>query len=226
MGVGAAVALLLLGAAAALVLTEAAGTSSAPDAVDIGFGQDMSEHHLNAVTMAVWAREHSTDPVVRQLAFDIESTQTAQVGTMHGWLDLWGAPSSTPTGHMEWMAVSPLTHRWAVQGHDAMSGGPDRAMTPTPTPTPTLATTLMPGLAGTEDLRRLRASTGRELDVWFLQLMIRHHRAGVPMLSDAAGRAGNPVVRNLAAQMLLSQTSDTEVMMAMLAARGGQPLTG
>ena len=63
-------------------------------------------HHSQAVEMAVWARNNTADPAVRQLAFDIESTQTSQVGRMEGWLTLWGQPLTPPSGQfMGWMGM-------------------------------------------------------------------------------------------------------------------------
>jgi uncharacterized protein (DUF305 family) len=88
----AALGLLLLGAAAGLLvgLPGSSGTSvPAADSVDVGFAQDMSEHHQQAVQMASWERDHTTDPALKQLAFDIESTQLQQIGRMQGWLGLW-----------------------------------------------------------------------------------------------------------------------------------------
>lgn len=38
----------------------------------------MTVHHEQAVQMASWARDHSSDPVVRGLAFDVEATQSGQ----------------------------------------------------------------------------------------------------------------------------------------------------
>ncbi len=52
--------------------------------VEVGFAQDMSVHHLQAVTMAGWARDHTTDPTIKTLAFDIERTQTGQVDRTKG----------------------------------------------------------------------------------------------------------------------------------------------
>ena len=63
----------------------------AADSVDVGFAQDMTVHHQQAVQMASWERDHTTDPELKQLAADIEATQTSQIGRMQGWLELWGA---------------------------------------------------------------------------------------------------------------------------------------
>ena len=109
--IGAVLALLLLGGAGGLLLGlhNATGDLVAPasDSVDVGFAQDMSTHHQQAVEMATWERDHTTSPELRQLAYDIESTQEAQIGRMQGWLALWGAPAQPSGGYMQWMGGAP-----------------------------------------------------------------------------------------------------------------------
>ena len=99
-------------AIAALLVTGGAGYalghrhgSSAPNAtsVDAGFAWDMSRHHLQGVEMADLVADHSTDPVIRSLGFDIAATQTNQVGRMQGWLSLWNLPQANPNAPMAWM---------------------------------------------------------------------------------------------------------------------------
>ncbi|MGE3252552.1 DUF305 domain-containing protein, partial [Pseudonocardia sp.] len=84
--IGGALAIFLLGAATGVLLGLPGGGPATPeaDSVDVGFSQDMSVHHEQAVQMASWVRDHTTDPVVRTLAYDIESTQTAEIGRMQG----------------------------------------------------------------------------------------------------------------------------------------------
>ncbi|MCU1612312.1 MAG: hypothetical protein JWM45_4228, partial [Pseudonocardiales bacterium] len=103
---GVLLAVLLLGAALGMFLT---GGSAQPKggAVDVGFAQDMSVHHRQAVLMAGLARDRSTDPAIRLIAFDIETNQLQQIGQMQGWLSLWNA-APLPTGrYMTWMADTP-----------------------------------------------------------------------------------------------------------------------
>ncbi|MCU1650336.1 MAG: hypothetical protein JWQ60_1485, partial [Pseudonocardia sp.] len=62
---GGAVALLLVGAAAGMLIGLPGSSAPAvpgPDSVDVGFAQDMSVHHEQAVRMATWERDHTTDP--------------------------------------------------------------------------------------------------------------------------------------------------------------------
>ncbi|OZM76397.1 DUF305 domain-containing protein [Pseudonocardia sp. MH-G8] len=202
---GTLLALLLLAAAGGVVLGRSGSDGLAvppADSVDVGFLQDMSVHHENAVQMAAWARDNSADPAVRQLAYDIESGQTAQVGQMRGWLVLWGAPAQSLSGYMRWMTDAEMG-----MGHTA--DGVAR----------------MPGMASSDDLARLRGSVGPAADVMFLQLMLRHHEGGVPMLGYAMERAARAEVRNLARQMLTAQTAESQVMRQMLTERGAAPLS-
>ncbi|WP_300011078.1 DUF305 domain-containing protein [Pseudonocardia sp.] len=208
---GAAVALLLLGAAVGVLIgLPGSASEAAPgaDSVDVGFAQDMTVHHEQAVEMATWERDHSTDPQVRQLAYDIESGQSRQIGHMQGWLALWGAPG-LPTGpHMRWMS--------GAEGHPHGAGGMS-GMT---------GVGQMPGMATDDDLRRLRASTGPELDTLFLQLMVRHHEGGTTMLAYAARHAATPDVRTQAGKMLAAQTAESRYLRDLLAARNAAPLPG
>ncbi|MEU0882225.1 DUF305 domain-containing protein [Lentzea sp. NPDC005914] len=208
--IGAAVlAILLLGAAVGLLVKLPGSSSSAVPAsgsVDIGFCQDMSQHHLQGIQMANVARDRSTDPEVRQLAFDIASTQLEQVGRMKGWLMMWNEHEQNISGvYMAWMNDS------GVHGHGAT--------------TPEAGKPLMPGMATTDELTKLRTMPGgKDFDVYFLQLMLRHHMGGAPMAEYASTRAGQPFVRTLADNMLKSQTNETELMKDYLAKRGAAPL--
>jgi uncharacterized protein (DUF305 family) len=202
--VAVAVVLLLVGATGGMLLRLPSATPE-PGAVDIGFSQDMTVHHLQAVSMAAWERDHTSDPVLIQLATDLERTQNNQIGQMQGWLALWDAPALPLGGHMAWMDEGAMH----VHGVPDVEGGGVAAM---------------PGMASQEDLTRLRASSGTALDVLFLQLMLRHHQGGVEMLAYGAENASVPQVRNLAAQMLGAQTSEVEYLTQLLTERGGTPL--
>ncbi|OQO92307.1 DUF305 domain-containing protein [Saccharomonospora piscinae] len=207
----AALAVLLLGATVGLLIGQHRGEEprSAPtfNAVDVGFAQDMSRHHLQAVTMANWARDHSEDPAIRQLAFDISSVQLEQVGRMKGWLMLWGKPEDQLGEPMEWMS--------GPEGHGHSGSG---------TPQSSADDVAMPGMATDEELARMRSLSGEELDVYFLQLMLRHHQGGTDMAQYGHDHASVSAVRTLANSMLVSQGAEMDLMRNMLAERGGQPL--
>jgi uncharacterized protein (DUF305 family) len=205
-------AVLLIGATIGMLLTQSLGGGTdravpGSGSVEVGFAQDMSVHHLQAVTMANWARDHSTDPAVKQLAFDIASTQTEQVGRMKGWLMLWNQPEQAPGAYMTWM-TGPGGH-----AHAGMTMN-----TPAPNGAP------MPGMATSAELAKLRSLSGRELDVYFLQLMLRHHQGGTGMAQFAQYHSGLGAVRTLTRSILGSQGAEMQLMTQMLAQRGAQPL--
>ncbi|MCD2189223.1 DUF305 domain-containing protein [Actinomycetospora soli] len=100
--------LLLVGGLVGALIGQRTAPTYGPAAgsVDVGFLQDMSVHHRQAIQMAVWERSNTTDPALRQLAFDIESSQTQQLGMMQGWLQLWDEPTETAPGqYMAWMGM-------------------------------------------------------------------------------------------------------------------------
>jgi uncharacterized protein (DUF305 family) len=209
----AVVAVLAVGLALG-ALVRLPGTSSAlripsSSSVDVGFAQDMIVHHTQAVTMANQALVSSTDPVVRNLAFDIASTQQTQIGQMQGWLSLWGQPLLRTGGYMGWMSDA---------GGHSTSGMP-MAVSPDGT------VAVMPGMASTADLTELKQATGPAFDVLFLQLMLRHHQGGAGMLSYASDQAIDPVVRTFASQVASSQSAEVTSMTTLLAQRGAAPLT-
>jgi uncharacterized protein (DUF305 family) len=194
-----AVGLVLLGGGLAVALGVGRNDAPRPGTVDVGFSRDMARHHLQGVEMANLAQDHSTDPAVRGLAFDIATTQTNQVGRMQGWLALWGY---SPTGGdvMGWMGGS------GHSGHGSDGGTP------------------MPGMATEEELANLRSLQGTAFDVEFLRLMMRHHQGGLEMAEYAAAHGETGVVRTLARSIAESQTAETRLMSGMLEERGGTPL--
>ncbi|WP_406688891.1 DUF305 domain-containing protein [Saccharopolyspora sp. ID03-671] len=203
----AAFSLLLLGAALGLLIRVPSFEHAAPEATatDIGFSQDMSVHHQQAVTMATLARERADDVAVRQLAFDIETNQRDQIGRMQGWLSIWNQPAQATGPVMQWMKETG-EHQHGATAMPMSDGA------------------LMPGMASSEELARLGSLRGPEFDVFFLQLMLRHHQGGAPMAEYGATHAAVPAVRALAENMLGSQGSEMELMKTMLNQRGAQPL--
>lgn len=73
---------------------------------DVGFARDMSEHHRQAVEMSALIYDRTNDETMRILAYDILTTQQAQIGIMSGWLDAWGYRWFDSGPKMEWMGMS------------------------------------------------------------------------------------------------------------------------
>ncbi|HEX2314172.1 MAG TPA: DUF305 domain-containing protein [Thermomonospora sp.] len=198
-----AIAFLVIGATAATLWHStgpAPSTVRAPAAVDVGFSQDMIVHHQQAVTMAQTVRGRVSPPVAR-LALAIELNQLREIGQMQGWLALWNAPQVPSGPPMTWMSDG-------HQGHGSRRAADDP----------------MPGLASQPELDRLAEAKGKDLDAWFLQLMIRHHQGGLAMTTAAARTATHPQVRALATLMTTEQHKEIATMTGLLAALGERPL--
>jgi uncharacterized protein (DUF305 family) len=203
----AVLAVLLLGAATGLLIglpKSAGGGAPQANSVDVGFAQDMAVHHEQAVQMANTAREKTTNSEIKQIAFDIESTQLDQAGRMAGWLMLWGQPEQNPGARLTWMTGPEGEHHHGTQA----GSGTDH----------------MPGMASEEELGRLRSLSGQEFDVFFLQLMLRHHQGGTPMAQYAAEHASVPAVRTLAENIVQAQNNEAATIRQLLAERGAAPL--
>lgn len=203
-----AIAALMLAGAVGYLLGHRDGGTATPSAssVDAGFAWDMSVHHRQAVTMAGYARDHTTDGVIRTLAYDIETSQFNQVGEMQGWLDGWGLPPENPGTQMSWMGGASTSMGVPSMPSMAVTGG------------------LMPGMATPAQISKLETLTGNALDIDFLQLMLHHHQGGVPMAQYAAAHGTTSYVRNFAQKIADGQSAEILTMEQLLRERGASPL--
>ena len=80
----------------------------------------------------------------------------------------------------------------------------------------------MPGMASPEEIERLQNAPPEEADRIFLQLMIPHHQAAVPMAQAVIERSDRPEVDNLAGAIAASQKGEIETMKEMLEERGAE----
>src|SRR5258705_276338 len=62
-----------------------ATTNTTAGPVSIGFAQEMSQHHEQALRLARYAEVHGS-PVVQAWARDVAHTQLREIGVMQGWL--------------------------------------------------------------------------------------------------------------------------------------------
>ncbi|MER7703770.1 DUF305 domain-containing protein [Kitasatospora sp. NPDC097605] len=186
--------------------TSASGTSSvsapADDSPEAGFARDMSTHHQQAVDLSFIVRDRTSDEPTRTLAFDIINTQANQRGMMMGWLDQWGLTQHSAAKPMAWMTMGGHGHGADYQAHDG---------------------SLMPGMATTTQLTKLRSLNGRDAEVFYLQLMLEHHKGGVEMAQGYVDMASNATEKRLAQSMVNGQTSEIGLITDMLKDRGAAP---
>ncbi|WP_435158642.1 DUF305 domain-containing protein [Amycolatopsis sacchari] len=91
---------------AVLALTGCAMGESAPAAeaplanqADIHFSQQMIPHHQQSIQVAELAAQRATSEFVKSTAEEIRTQETAEVGTMSGWLRSWKAEVPSMSGH-------------------------------------------------------------------------------------------------------------------------------
>ncbi|MGD9714350.1 MAG: DUF305 domain-containing protein [Thermomicrobiales bacterium] len=188
--------LLIVVSTIAVWLWQDARTPSSSSA-DAGFARDMTDHHAQAVEMAMIAWQRSEDPEIRQIAYDIATSQQAQIGMMQGWLMEWDLSLARDGNPMAW-------------AEDA-SGDHDMENMETPGD--------MPGMLTRDQIDQLRTLDPIEMDVAFLQLMIEHHEGGVAMAEAGVELADSDVMNRLAATIVTAQTAEIATMQEMLAER-------
>ncbi|MEW2622045.1 DUF305 domain-containing protein [Streptomyces sp. NPDC048106] len=176
----------------------APGTPSA-DSADAGFARDMAVHHQQAVEMSYIVRDRTKDEDVRRLAYDIAQTQANQRGMLLGWLDLWGLPKVSADPPMTWMGMGDI-----VSAKDG---------------------SLMPGMATNTQLKKLQTLSGKQAEVFYLQLMTNHHKGGIHMAEGCVAKCTVGVEKRLAQGMVDAQQSELQVMAGMLKERGAKPLS-
>lgn len=176
---------------------------------EAGFARDMAVHHAQAVEMSFIVRDKSTDDQMRTLAYDIITTQSTQRGIFMGWIQQWGLDQSTTLPPMLWMA-----------GHGGHGG---TGATAAPRPWAEIMASM--GMATDEEMKRLReAPAGKDAEVLFLQLMIRHHEGGVDMAEALLKLSDRAEVRGMAQHIVNTQSAEIKQMEEMLTTRGARPL--
>jgi len=164
------------------------GAIDDPNAVDIGFLQDMRYHHEQAIEMALlYLDDPDTDGDLRTIAREIIVGQQLEVGRMIQLLRDYGESEVNTTDvAMSWMSESVDLDR-------------------------------MPGMATTEDLVQLRSASGSDADRVFVTLMRAHHQGGIHMAQYAVDHGAVGEVRDMAQSMVTHQTGEIVEMDQLLA---------
>ncbi|MEU8851539.1 DUF305 domain-containing protein [Streptomyces sp. NPDC048564] len=196
---GTAAAVLVAVGALTYAVAGDGGSSGTPgaDSADAGFARDMAVHHQQAVEMSYIVRDRTKDEEIRRLAYDIAQTQANQRGMLLGWLDLWELPKVSSDAPMTWM------------GMGDMPAGEDGA--------------LMPGMATNTEMKKLQGLSGKQAEIFFLQLMTAHHKGGIHMAEGCVDKCAVGVEKRLAQTMVNGQQSEIDLMADMLKERGAKP---
>ncbi len=174
-----------IGVAAGVLGVTAVGSAhetnlgGAPTTADIGFCQDMTVHHIQAVAMCQRVLGRDTGDSVQAAATEVLQTQAIEIGMMRAWLADWGQSTATPETVMGWMGMND-------------GNGMPLAM--------------MPGLASDEEMAELAVAEGMEQGRLWVELMRTHHLSGIDMANAAVELVGTDKVRRLAQTQIDVQT--------------------
>jgi uncharacterized protein (DUF305 family) len=138
------------------------------NATDVGFLQDMSLHHEQAIQMSLLLLDKDdVDPELGLYAVEIIMSQRFDQGIFNATLDRFGHPSAPGDTVMGWM------------GHG-------------------IPADQMPGMASTEQMGQLRDAGGAEAESLWIALMSEHHVGGLHMAEQAAETGQDATVLALA----------------------------
>jgi uncharacterized protein (DUF305 family) len=166
-----------------LVVLTAACSASGPSDVDVGFAQDMVDHHEQAVRMALLITAmQDVSPITRSFAVDVIASQRYELGKLDAFLEDAGEERGKPQRQvMAWMDMAtPLES--------------------------------MPGLASQASLDELARVGARDADALFFRLMVEHHRGGLHMAEYEQQHGRSSPLRELAKRIAFSQTKEIREM--------------
>lgn len=168
------------------LIADAAGDGRGGE-VDIGFLQDMREHHESAVGMSLLYLDlPDTRPGLRTVARTVVMGQSIEIGRMIQLLREFGADEANlGDTSMTWMGMS------AAVGS-------------------------MPGIPTQAQLEQLARLSGDEADRLFVELMIAHHLGGLDMARFAAANAEDAEVRRFATAIMDAQEGEIIEMSRLL----------
>jgi uncharacterized protein (DUF305 family) len=168
--------------------------------VDIGYAQFMSVHHDQAVTMCQIVLARGTS-AVGELASEILTAQLLEMGQLRGWLQAWKQPLLPTSRQMTWLLNGKTTPDPELLRYIADCDASPAGMT---------------GLATSDELNQLRERDGQARDRLFLELMIRHHSAALPMARFAARNADTSLIKSAAQLDLVEQSAELNGMQLQL----------
>ncbi len=168
----------LIGAVGYFVGVRVTQSSDSLSATDVGFLQDMIDHHDQAVELALLELSNGSDSTARQFAQETIIFQRREIGIMETMLTDGGkARGEVPRDVMGWMDMAmPLSD--------------------------------MPGLASKDQMDQLQASSGADADRQYLELMRTHHLGGIHMADWEAQYGSNQRAKDLASTIATYQRSE------------------
>ncbi len=171
-------AVIVLGLFAGAAIWALQGDDEPPtpmNAVDVGFLQDMLDHHEQALLISNLYLDNQPDGPAAPYANEVIMFQTRDMGWMRDWLAEEGyQPGPPDRTAMEWMNE----------------------------PVPVAE---MPGMQSPERLQQLADATGAEADLLWFEIMTDHHLGGVHMGDHAAANGAREEIIEFAESVSRNQ---------------------
>ncbi len=153
---------------------------------DLQFIDQMIVHHQGAIMSSEHMIADSERLELRQLAENIQKSQSEQIEQMHAWREQW-YPDAEPTSEM--MDSAQMDRMMDSAQMDEMMG---------------------------EGHMQEEMMGGDAADSMFLRMMIPHHQSAIDMSERALERAEHPELRGLAQQIIDEQTAEIGLMKGYL----------
>jgi uncharacterized protein (DUF305 family) len=150
---------------------------------DLQFVDQMTMHHEGAIMSSEHMISDSKRPELRELAENIEESQSEQIDRMQEWRDEWHPDAEQTSGMPAGMMDEMMDEMMGDGMMQEMMGGSMQEM-----------------------------MGGDATDAMFLRMMIPHHEMAVDMSEKALEEAEHPELKDLARKIIDEQTAEIELM--------------
>jgi uncharacterized protein (DUF305 family) len=199
------------------------------DPFDQAFLAQMTMHHAMGVMVTQPVVAGGAHQELKVLGAHMVADQSAEIGQMRGWLQTWYGLNTTCPMMPGTMPGQPgMMPGAAPMRPGGMLPGPGMPMMPGAMPgmmTDGPAGTMpMPGMpmAGMPMMGGFWSLPPEQLDATFMTWMIAHHQGAIEMAMLAEDRAAHQEVKDLAASVITSQSTEIETMQGWLSSWYGR----
>ncbi|GAB3214156.1 DUF305 domain-containing protein [Marinactinospora thermotolerans] len=161
---------------------------------DVEYVRKMIAHHEQALEMTALVEGRARLEEIEGIAGRISAAQGPEIEAMQSWLEInVHGPARGNPAHQDYCGL---------EGEDSHHGGVCAPVDHAD----------MPGMATPDQLAELEAAEGREFDELFVELMTAHHEGAISMAEEVLGDGENPVVNQMASDVIVEQRAEIERM--------------
>ena len=196
------------------------------DAFDQAFLTQMAMHHAMGVMMAQPIVTGGARPELKALGAQMIADQSREIGQMRGWLQSWyGQDVTCPMVQGATTGTTSNPRPGMMPGQPGVRPGagpmwPGAMMPGAGMPMmPGMGPGMMPGgpMMGMPMMGGFGSLPPDQLDAAFMSWMIEHHQGAIDMAALAEERAAHQEVKELAASIMTTQSTEIETMRGWLA---------